>query len=135
MNPTRETVLLIFEDTQSLQAYGTALSSLGYKILLCGSYDEGIHLLESERVDLVIVSQGTEAFEGRGVLDSASQIHPRPPVLVVTRKMDLNCFFDALDNGAAEYLENPELPDLLWTVATQVSRYKLAAHLLATNGN
>lgn len=115
------TVLLILEDPQDLQTYGTSLSSLGYKVLLCGSYDEGVKSLESERVDFVIVSQGTAAFEGRCVLDRASQLRPRPPVLVVARKMDTHCFFDALDMGATDYLENPALQDLLWTVAARTS--------------
>jgi DNA-binding NtrC family response regulator len=120
MKPT--TVLLIHEDGQHLQSYGTALKSLGYNVLLCGSYTEGLSALDLEKVDLVIVSQGSQAFEGRLVLDRAAELQPRPPVLVVARKADMHCFFDALDMGAADYLENPELQDLLWTVATQVAR-------------
>jgi len=116
------TVLLILEDPHDLQVYGTALGSLGYKVMLCGSYEEGITILESENIDLLVVSQGTRAFEGRSVLERALQLHPRLPVLVVARVVDIHCYFEAMDIGAVEYLESPAPCELLWTVATQVRR-------------
>jgi DNA-binding NtrC family response regulator len=121
-----KTVLLILDDPDDLQTYGTALSSLGYKVVLCGSHNEGINSLETERVDLVVVSQGTRAFEGRSVLERALQLHPRLPVLVVARVLDMHCYFEAMEMGAADYLESPGPRDLLWTVATQVRRDTVA---------
>jgi two-component system response regulator FlrC len=119
-------VLLVLEDLQDLQIYGTALSSLGYKVMLCSSYDEGITSLETENIDLLVVSQGTRAFEGRSVLERALQLHPWLPVLVVSRVMDIHCYFEAMDIGAVDYLESPGPRELLWTVATQVRRDTLA---------
>lgn len=117
---TVATVLLILDNEKDISMYGSALTSAGYKVLIPQSYSDGIDTLARERIDLVIVGQGTEEFEALRVLGVAAERQPRPPVLVVTRQMDLHCFMDALDMGAADYLENPELPDLLWTVAGQM---------------
>jgi DNA-binding NtrC family response regulator len=115
------TVLLILEDVDDLRTYGTALRALGYKVLICASHSEGIKTLESESVDLVIVSQGAQAFEARRVLNHAATLYPRPCVLVVAKQMEVHWFLDALDLGAFDYLENPELQDLLWTIRSRVS--------------
>jgi DNA-binding NtrC family response regulator len=114
------TILLVLDQPRDRQIYGTALRSLGYKVVLCGSHLEAFDLIETESVDFVIVSQGTPAFEGRGVLERILQIHPKLPVLVVARALDVHCYFEAMELGAVDYLERPEPRDLLWTVETQL---------------
>ena len=67
-------------------------------------------------------SQGTPAFEGRQVLERALQLHPKVPVLVVARVLDMHCYLEAMDLGAIDYLERPEPQDLVWVVDTQMLR-------------
>jgi DNA-binding NtrC family response regulator len=114
------TILLVLDEPRDLQIYGTALRSLGYHVVLCGSPLAAINLIETESVDFVIVSQGTPAFEGRGVLERILQLHPKLPILVVARALDVHCYFEALELGAVDYLERPEPRDLMWTVETQM---------------
>jgi DNA-binding NtrC family response regulator len=83
---------------------------------------EGINSLETESVALVIVGQGTPAFEGRQVLEYSIRRHPEVPVLVVARVLDIHCYLEAMELGAADYLERPEPSDLLWAVDTQILR-------------
>ena len=116
------TVLLVFEDHQDLENYGSVLCSLGYRILMCSSADEAIQILEKEDVSVVLVSQGTHAFEGRRVLESSLRLHPTAPVLVVARVLDIQCYLDAMDLGASDYLERPEPEDMLWVLDTQMRR-------------
>ncbi len=116
-------ILLILEEPRDLQVYGTALVSLGYEVALWRDCDEGIHSLEKEKADLLIVSQGAHSADGRSVLEHALQLHPRVPVLVLARTTDAHCFFEAMDFGAADYLERPLPSDLLWAVETQLRRY------------
>ncbi|HEV2350602.1 MAG TPA: response regulator [Terriglobia bacterium] len=123
------TILLVLDEPLDLQIYGTALRSLGYKVVLCGSRLAAIDLIESESVDFVIVSQGTPAFEGRDVLKRILQLHPKLPVLVVARALDVHCYFEAMELGAVDYLERPEPRDLLWTVKTQMPN--LGSHMAA----
>jgi DNA-binding NtrC family response regulator len=116
------TVLLVFEEHQDLETYGSILCPLGYRILMCSSSDEGIRALENEDVSFVIVSQGTHAFEGRQVLERSLQLHPNVPVLVIARALDMHCYLEAMDAGAIDYLERPDPEDMLWVLDTQMRR-------------
>ena len=120
------TVLLILEESQDLEIYGSFLRDRGYETLTCTSPNEGIKSLETESVSLVIVSQGTPAFEGRQVLERSLQLHPKVPVLVVARVLDMHCYLEAMDLGAIDYLERPEPRDLVWVVDTQMLRGAIA---------
>jgi DNA-binding NtrC family response regulator len=120
------TVLLILEESEDLEIYGSFLRHSGYETLMCSSLSEGINSLETESVSLVIVSQGTRAFEGRQVLERSLQLHPKVPVLVVARVLDIHCYIEAMDLGAIDYLERPDPQDLVWVVDTQMLRGAIA---------
>ena len=69
----------------------------------------------------MVVSQGSQAFEGRRVLDRATQLDRRRPVLVVTRLTNMQCYLEAMQLGAVDYLEKPVPPaDLLRFVHAHV---------------
>jgi DNA-binding NtrC family response regulator len=57
--------------------------------------------------DFIIVSQGSADFEGRGVLERATEIDRRLPVLVVARCLDMHCYLEAIQLGAVDYLAEP----------------------------
>ena len=120
------TVLLVLEEHRDFETYGSALRSLGYRILMCSSMAEGIEALESEDVSFVIVSQGTPAFEGRQVLERSLQLHPNVPVLVIARVLDIHCYLEAMDLGASDYLEQPDPQDMLWVLDTEMRRAEAA---------
>ncbi|SPE31954.1 hypothetical protein SBA2_640045 [Acidobacteriia bacterium SbA2] len=113
---------MVFDDHQDLETYGSALCSLGYRILMCNSANEAIQVLENEDVSVVIVSQGTHAFEGRRVLEKSIQLHPNVPVLVIARVLDMHSYLDAMDLGASDYLEQPDPQDMLWVLDTEMRR-------------
>ena len=116
------TVLLVFEEPQELESYGSILCTLGYKIRMCNSAAEGIKALETEDFSLVIVGQGTPAFEGRQVLERSLQLDPSVAVLIIARALNVRCYLDAMDLGAIDYLERPEPEDMAWVVNAQIHR-------------
>jgi len=120
------TVLMVFEELQDLEKYGSLLCTLGYSIRMCSSAAEGIKALETDNFSLVIVSQGTPAFEGRQVLERSLQLHPDVPVLVIARALNVHCYLDAMDLGAIDYLERPEPEDMAWVVNTHIHRASVA---------
>jgi DNA-binding NtrC family response regulator len=120
------TVLLMLEEPHDLKVYGKFLRDRGYKTLMCLSPSEGINFLEDEAVSLVIVSQGTPAFEGRQMLERSLRLHPEVPVLVVARVVDMPCYLEAMGLGAVDYLERPDPRDLARVVDTQVPRCAFA---------
>ena len=116
------TLLLILEEAHDLNAYGTFLRERGYETLMCNSPRDGLNSLERESVSMVIVGQDTRAFEGRQVLERSMKLHPEVPVLVVARVLDMHYYLEAMELGAADYLERPEPSDLAWVVDTQILR-------------
>jgi len=114
-------VLLVDEDAGDLKLYRLTLEGQGFEVVTCTSFEAGAHCLEQEEFDFVLVGQGTVAFEGRKVLDRAMQANRYRPVLVVTRCTDMQCYLEAMQLGAVDYLEKPLPPvDLLRFVKSHV---------------
>ena len=103
-------LLLVDEDTSDLEYYSEVLRHLGYEVRPVESYAKAAATLGRERFDLVIVEQGSTDFEGRSVLTRAVEVDQHVPVLVLTRTVDVGCCVDALDSGAAEYVQKPLTP-------------------------
>jgi two-component system, NtrC family, C4-dicarboxylate transport response regulator DctD len=117
--PTR--VLLVDEEASDMKTLRLTLEGQGFEVFTCANYEAAIRCLETLPVDFVIVSQGTHAFEGRMVLDRAMQLDRRRPVIVVTRCMNMQCYLEAMQMGAIDYLEKPVPPgDLLRFVRAHV---------------
>lgn len=114
-------VLLVDENAGDLRILRLILQGQGIEVFPCGTYEAGIQCLETESIDFVVVSQGSQAFEGRRVLDRATQLDRRRPVLVVTRLINMQCYLEAMQLGAVDYLEKPVPPaDLLRFVHAHV---------------
>jgi len=120
------TVLLILQEPQDLNTYGSFLRDRGYETRMCASPGEGINILETESVSLVIVGQDTPTFEGRQVLEYSLRLHPEVPVVVVARILDIHSYLEAMELGASDYLEWPDPEDLAWTIDTQLLRAAVA---------
>ncbi len=115
-------VLLVDEEAGDLRILRLTLEGQGFEVSSCTSYEAGIICLEAEPFDFVVVSQGTQAFEGRTVLDRAMRLDRRRPVLVLTRCMSMQCYLEAMQMGAIDYLEKPVPPaDLLRFVRAHVA--------------
>ena len=107
---TRRRVLLVDEDCGDLQFYCTILKQEGYEVQACRSYAEGAQCLERGTFDFVVICQGSRAFEGRALLEQVMTIDRHTPVLVLTRSVDMNCYLEAMQLGAVDYLEKPLPP-------------------------
>ena len=117
--PTR--VLLVDEEASDIRTLRLTLEGQGFEVLTCANYEAAIRCLETSPVDFVIVSQGSLAFEGRRVLDRAMQLDRHRPVMVLTRCMNMQCYLEAMQMGAIDYLEKPVPPgELLRFVRTHV---------------
>ena len=114
------TVLLILDDLEDLEIYGTFLRDSGYEIRACNYVGEGVNFLETESFSLVIVSQDTPTFAGREALKRSRLLHPEVPVLVVARDLNMHFYLEAMELGATDYLERPKPRELVWLVDTLI---------------
>jgi DNA-binding NtrC family response regulator len=103
----RGRALLVNEDLDALRRYCNILQGWGYQVRAYSSYEEGVCCLGSEEFDFIMVSQGSRNFEGRCVLERAIEVNRRTPVLVIARCLDMACYLEAMQLGAADYLAEP----------------------------
>lgn len=126
--PARGKVLLVEPDARDRQSYSGILQQRGFEICACASYQDGVRCLESGPIDLVLIDQGSSAFEGRILLEHAMMIDRHLPVVVLTRCVDMNCYLEAMQLGAVDYLEKPLAPEeIAHFVATHVRPRAVAA--------
>jgi len=100
-------VLLVDEDLEQLEFVRGVIQGIGYTVQACNSYAEGMHQLVSGAFDIIVVGQGSRNFEGRCVLEAASELKRRLPVLVVARHLEMVCYLEAMQLGAADYIAEP----------------------------
>jgi len=104
--PSRK-VLLVDENAEDLHVYTEVLRRQGCDVRACDSFREGQGCLEAGSFDLVIVSQGSHAFEGRPLLEQAIETDREVPVVVVATSVDIQAYLDAMQLGARDYIEKP----------------------------
>jgi DNA-binding NtrC family response regulator len=117
----RAKLLVVDEDISDTCEFCALLRQCGFEVRCLCSYLEGAAYVRNEPVDLVIVSQGTPEFEGRCVVERAIERDRHTPVLVLARCADMNCYLEAMQLGAFDYLEKPVSPgEILKLVATHI---------------
>jgi two-component system, NtrC family, phosphoglycerate transport system response regulator PgtA len=104
-------VLMVIDEPESLDHHSELLRALGYEVLACDSYGEGLVMLQNESFDMVTVGQGSLSFEGKGVVMQALEIDRSIPVLVLARNSDMDNYLEAMQLGAVDYLEMPVPPE------------------------
>jgi len=100
-------VVVVDDDYTDMCEYCRVLQQVGYAVRCYSSYKEGKTCLDNGPVSLVIVSQGSPAFEGREVLQRAIEKDRHTPVLVLARSVEMGCYLEAMQLGAFDYLEKP----------------------------
>lgn len=100
-------VLVVDKDLDTLESFTGILQEQGYKVRACDSYADALVCLRVEKYDFAIVDQGGTRFEGRAVLDRAIEIDRHTPVLIVTRFPEMDCYLDAMQMGAVDYVVKP----------------------------
>ena len=106
----RGRILLVDEDERDLRYFATLLGRMGYSVRALMSYREAAGCLEHEHFDFVIVSQGSPAFETYDVVQRALARDRHTPVVVLTRCLEMNCYLEAMQLGAVDYVEKPLAP-------------------------
>ncbi|MGA2986669.1 MAG: response regulator [Terriglobia bacterium] len=100
-------VLLVNKDPQDLFHYRAILQNLGCQVRASSSFAVGMDWLGNGPFDLILLDQGSGRFEGQELLAQAMEVDVELRVLVVARSYDRNCFLQAMQSGALDYLEGP----------------------------
>ena len=126
--PPGKKILVIEDERRDLEHFSSVLREHGFDVYCCESAAQGAKLVERDRYDFVLVEQGTHAFEGRAVLERVLEIDRCLPTVVLTRNVDMDCYLEAMQMGAVDYLEKPVSDDeILRVIETHLRAPHLAA--------
>jgi len=121
-------VLVIEDEATDRERFSSILRQHGFLVNECESPAQGAKLLAKESYDFVLVEQGSHAFEGRTVLERVLELDRHLPTVVLTRCVDMECYLEAMQMGAIDYLEKPVSDeDILKVVENHIQPPHLAA--------
>ena len=101
-------ILIIDDEREHAQVMSEALGRQGHRCDVSYSLDEAQTRLEKKKFDVIVtdlVMGGRR--DGLEVLNYAMQLHPPPPVILVTAHADIPTCKQALNDGAYDYIEKP----------------------------
>lgn len=128
-----QTVLIIDDNDGVRTALEMLFSIHDVHPLTASSPDEGLALLESERVDLVVQDMNftedtTSGDEGVALFNKIRGRHPELPVILLTAWSNLETAVDLVKAGAADYLSKPWDDAKLLTTASNLLQLSAARH-------
>jgi len=118
--------ILVVEDDQAL-ALGLRinLEAEGYEVIHVITAEEGISILESSSIDLVVLDIMLPGITGIEALEQIRGNDPRLPVLILTAKSSPDDKVEGLRAGADDYLTKPfHLEEFLLRVKRILNRYE-----------
>jgi CheY-like chemotaxis protein len=107
LKPSR-TLLLVDDEANILSALKRLLRRDGYDILTAMSAEQGLEMLASHRVDVIISDQLMPGMSGVEFLRRVKTLHPETVRLVLSGYTDLQAVTDAINEGAIyKFLSKP----------------------------
>jgi putative PEP-CTERM system response regulator len=100
--------ILIVDDEKNIrEGLGKALELDGYNVLLAVDGQEGLDIIESEEVDLVIADLRMPRLSGEELLRRVVQSYPTVPVIILTGHGTIETAVQAMRDGAYDFLTKP----------------------------
>ena len=120
--------ILIIDDEDVLQDVLTSLvRQEGWNPLSAYTGEEGLHLLEQEKVDLVLLDLMLPGMSGMEVLQQIQRLDPDQVVVIITAFSSIEGAIDAMRHGAFHYIPKPFKNDeVLLTIHKGLERRRLA---------
>lgn len=106
------TLLVIDDDPELVELLRKRLEGAGYRILVALDGETGLHMLRSERPDLVILDIMMPGMDGWEVCKRIRQIST-VPILMLTAKVMTTDVIHGLELGADDYVTKPFEVDVL----------------------
>jgi DNA-binding NtrC family response regulator len=121
-------ILVVGWDAASLKYYQDILEGMGLNVITRTSHAAGVACLDQYEISLVLLNQGSPAFEGRRIIEYIRANGHHTSVLVVTRQYDQNIAHEALGQGALGYLEEPvSIAKISYLIKTYFDTQRLSA--------
>ena len=120
--------ILVIDDEQAILESLEMTLTPEYRVFTASSGEEGLAILESEDLALIIVDQVMPGMSGVEILEQVSERSPRTIRILLTGYADMNSLVRAINDGRIyRYLPKPWEPDeLRMNVRRALEAYQLA---------
>ena len=100
--------ILVVEDERAMcETIVRSLKRLVYSVDFCFDGEKALHLLETEKYDLVVLDLNLPGRDGMSVLRTLRQTDRETRVLILSARCEVADKVDGLDAGANDYLSKP----------------------------
>ncbi|WP_125060612.1 two-component system response regulator GlrR [Escherichia albertii] len=107
-------LLLVDDDPGLLKLLGLRLISEGYSVVTAESGAEGLRVLNSEKVDLVISDLRMDEMDGMQLFAEIQKVQPGMPVIILTAHGSIPDAVAATQQGVFSFLTKPVDKDALY---------------------
>ncbi len=119
----RGTVLVVDDEAVVRTSLENLLRAEAYAVLEAAKAPEALHIMEDQRVDLVITDLKMPGIDGLTLLKKIKWRSPRTPVVMLTGQGSMEIVIQALRQGVADFMNKPFEPDeLLNIVGREIQR-------------
>ncbi|ELR4953555.1 two-component system response regulator GlrR [Salmonella enterica] len=107
-------LLLVDDDPGLLKLLGMRLASEGYSVVTAESGQEGLRILNREKVDLVISDLRMDEMDGMQLFTEIQKVQPGMPVIILTAHGSIPDAVAATQKGVCSFLTKPIDKDALY---------------------
>ena len=122
MSDHKKNILIVDDDSATVEALKKALSSEGYGADGVVSSKEAFSKLQSKNYDLVLSDLVMPELDGIGLLEKVKEKDPDLPLIVCTGFGSIPSAVEAIRKGAADYMTKPVNLDQLFLVVERALR-------------
>ncbi|MBN1364031.1 MAG: sigma-54-dependent Fis family transcriptional regulator [Syntrophaceae bacterium] len=103
----RETILVIDDEESICQSLKAILSEEGYQVLVAGSGEEAVCIVEEETPQLVLLDIWLPGMDGLETLKAIKKINPQILVIIMSGHGTIETAVKATKLGAFDFIEKP----------------------------
>ncbi len=103
----KESILIVEDDLQSLQAFEKILSTEGYETTAIDSSEEALKLIKKNEYNLVLSDIVMKGIDGLQILSETKKMNPETMVILITGYVTVETAIKALRDGAVDYILKP----------------------------
>jgi DNA-binding NtrC family response regulator len=100
--------ILIIDDEEVLRdVLETVLSREGFEVVSAATGEEGLTIIDTDEIDLVVLDLMLPGMSGMETLRSLKETNPDLPAIIITAYSSIDGAIDAMKHGAFHYIPKP----------------------------
>jgi two-component system, NtrC family, nitrogen regulation response regulator NtrX len=121
-----ETILIVDDEESICQSLDAILSDEGYQVLVAGSGEEAVKIVEEEMPQLVLLDVWLPGMDGLETLKAIKKINPKIMVIIMSGHGTIETAVKATKLGAFDFIEKPlSLDKIIILVNNAISLIRL----------